>query len=187
MKTPDAYSDDAGDAAAAASDGDYAIVLAGHGSRDPDGVDEFMALVALLRARAGGRTVAHGFLEFATPTIDEAVAAVVAGGAKTVVMVPGVLLAATHAKNDMPSELLALKQAHPEVDFRFGAAMDLHPKLLALCRERIVEAEGRSARTVSRAESCLVVVGCGASDPDANSDFATLTHMLEQGMAFCTS
>lgn len=92
---------------------DYAIVLAGHGSRDPDGVNEFMQLVDALKARAGERPVAHGFLEFARPTIDEAVQQVIAAGAKTVVMVPGVLLAATHAKNDMPSELLALQQAHP--------------------------------------------------------------------------
>ncbi|WP_197386772.1 precorrin-8X methylmutase [Ralstonia pseudosolanacearum] len=175
------------DASTSTTGADYAIVLAGHGSRDPDGVAEFLALVALLRERAGGRTVAHGFLEFATPTLDEAVDAVVAGGAGTVVMVPGVLLAATHAKNDMPSELLALKQAHPQIDFRFGAAMDLHPKLLALCRERIVEAEGRSAQTVSRADTCLVVVGRGTSDPDANSEIAKLTRMLEEGMGYGTA
>lgn len=166
---------------------DYAIVLAGHGSRDPDGVKEFMALVELLRERAGGRRVEHGFLEFATPTIDEAVDAVIADGAKKVVMVPGVLLAATHAKNDMPSELLALQRAHPDTEFHFGAAMDLHPKLLELCRQRLIEAEARSDQTVSRADTCLVVVGRGTSDPDANSEISKLTRMLEEGMGFGTS
>ncbi|AXK40545.1 precorrin-8X methylmutase [Crenobacter cavernae] len=166
---------------------DYAIVLAGHGSRDPDGVNEFMALVELLRERAAGRRVEHGFLEFATPTIDQAVGAVIADGAKKVVMVPGVLLAATHAKNDMPSELLALQRAHPDTEFHFGAAMDLHPKLLELCRQRIIEAEGTSGQTVSRADSCLVVVGRGTSDPDANSEISKLTRMLEEGMGFGTS
>jgi precorrin-8X/cobalt-precorrin-8 methylmutase len=166
---------------------DYAIVLAGHGSRDPDGVNEFTALVELLRERAGGRTVTHGFLEFATPTLDQAVNAVIADGARRVVMVPGVLLAATHAKNDMPSELLALQQAHPGIDFHFGAAMDLHPKLLQLCRERIIQAEGRSNKTVARDDTCLVVVGRGTSDPDANSEIAKLTRMLEEGLGFGTS
>ncbi|CAJ0683877.1 precorrin-8X methylmutase [Ralstonia holmesii] len=166
---------------------DYAIVLAGHGSRDPDGVGEFEALVALLRERAGGRMVAHGFLEFATPTIDQAVNAVIANGARRVVMVPGVLLAATHAKNDMPSELLALKQAHPGVDFHFGAAMDLHPKLLQLCRERIIQAEALSGHTVARADTCLVVVGRGTSDPDANSEISKVARMIEEGLGFGTS
>src|SRR5260364_349318 len=49
------------------------IVVAGHGSRDPDGVREFEALVALIRMRASKRIVRHGYLEFALPTIDVAV------------------------------------------------------------------------------------------------------------------
>jgi precorrin-8X/cobalt-precorrin-8 methylmutase len=166
---------------------DYAIVLAGHGSRDPDGVNEFLNLVQLLRERANGRHVTHGFLEFATPTIDTAVQAAIDAGHQRIVMVPGVLLAATHAKNDMPSELHALQQAHPGVEFHFGAAMDLHPKLLQLCQERIIDAEAQSGQTVARADTCLVVVGRGTSDPDANSEISKLTRMLEEGMGFGTS
>lgn len=166
---------------------DFAIILAGHGSRDPDGVREFESLVSLVRSRAAGRPVSHGFLEFATPTIDVAVKNAIDAGAKRIVMVPGVLLAATHAKNDMPSELLALKQAYPGIEFHFGAAMDLHPKLLHACQERIIQTEAGSPQTVSRADTCLVVVGRGTSDPDANSEIAKLTRMLEEGMGFGAS
>jgi len=166
---------------------DYAIVLAGHGSRDPAGVAEFVALVELMRARAPERAIHYGFLEFATPTIDQAVALAVNSGATRLAVTPGVLLAATHAKNDMPSELLALRQAHPQVEFHFGAAMDLHPKLLELCRERIISAEAAAGATVARADTCLVLVGRGTSDPDANSDIAKLTRMLEEGMGFGAS
>ncbi|MDP9349646.1 MAG: sirohydrochlorin chelatase, partial [Gemmatimonadota bacterium] len=166
---------------------DYGIVIAGHGSRDPDGIREFEALMRLVRERSPGRRITHGYLEFATPTLDEAVRANLALGSKRVVMVPGVLLAASHAKNDMPSELLALRREHPGAEFHLGAAMDLHPLLLELCRERIVEAEARSPRTVRRSESCLVVVGRGTTDPDANSEISKLTRMLEEGMGFGTS
>jgi precorrin-8X/cobalt-precorrin-8 methylmutase len=169
------------------SGNDYAIILAGHGSRDPDGVREFEALVSLVRSRATDRYVGHGFLEFATPTIDVAVRHAIEKGARQVVMVPGVLLAASHAKNDMPSELLALKQAYPGIGFHFGAAMDLHPKLLHLCQERIIQAEAQSAQTISRTDTCLVVVGRGTSDPDANSEISKLTRMLEEGMGFGAS
>lgn len=162
----------------------YAIVLAGHGSRDPDGINEFMELVQLLRQQAGECPVYHGFLEFATPTIDQAVEQAIADGAQHVVMVPGVLLAATHAKNDMPSELLALKQAHPGIRFDFAAAMDIHPALLELCQERLIAAEGASGQSCSRADTCLVVVGRGTTDPDANSDIYKITRMLEEGMGF---
>ena len=163
---------------------DYGVVLAGHGSRDPDGVREFEALAALVRAQAPGRHVTHGYLEFAAPTIDEAVRANIAAGSRRLVLVPGILLAAAHGKNDMPSELLALQREYPDVEFRYAAAMDLHPRLLALCQERIVAAEARATRPVRRDETCLVVVGRGTTDPDANSEVSKLTRMLEEGLGF---
>ncbi|MGE3540879.1 MAG: precorrin-8X methylmutase [Candidatus Tectimicrobiota bacterium] len=166
---------------------DYAIVLAGHGSRDPDGVREFEALVALMRQHAGSRRLDYGYLEFARPTITEAVQASIAAGSRRIVIVPAILFAATHAKNDMPGELHLLQQAFPDVMLHFGAAMDLHPRLLRLAQQRIVEAEAQASQHVRRADTCLVVVGRGTSDPDANSEIAKLCRMLEEGMGFGTS
>jgi precorrin-8X/cobalt-precorrin-8 methylmutase len=162
----------------------FGIVLAGHGSRDPDAVREFEALVELVRERAPRHRVQHGYLEFASPTIGEAVSASLVSGARQVAVVPGVLLAARHAKNDMPAELLALARAHPSIDFHFGAPLNLHPKLLQLAQERIVAAEARSPRTVRRDQTCLVLVGRGTTDPDANGDIAKVARMLEEGMGF---
>jgi precorrin-8X/cobalt-precorrin-8 methylmutase len=163
---------------------DYGIVVAGHGSRDPEGVKEFEALIDCLRSRTPGRKVTYGFLEFARPTIDEAVRENVASGAREIVVVPGVLLAATHAKNDMPSEVLALQAEMPDVKLHYGAAMHLHPLILKLCREKIIEAEARSTQVLKRSETCLVVVGRGTTDPDANSDVSKLARILEEGLGF---
>ncbi len=160
------------------------IVVAGHGSRDPDAVREFEALVELVRARAVGQVVTHGYLEFSSPTIDEAVRTNLDAGSKEVAVVPGVLLAARHAKNDMPAEVLALARDFPAIDFHFGAPLGLHPKLLQLAQERIVAAEGTSTQTVRRADTCLVLVGRGTTDPDANGDVAKMARMLEEGMGF---
>lgn len=162
----------------------FGIVIAGHGSRDPDGVREFEALVELIRARAPQHMVSHGYLEFASPTIEQAVAENLTAGAQQVAVVPGVLLAARHAKNDMPSELLALARAHPGIDFHFGAPLNLHPQLLQLAQERIVAAEATSPHIVRRADTCLALVGRGTTDPDANGEVAKLARMLEEGMGF---
>ena len=166
---------------------DYSIVVAAHGSRDPAAVREVDALIALMKKRAPGQTIVHGFLEFAVPTIDEAVRAVIEAGAARVVMLPALLLAAAHAKNDMPGELAMLKRQFPGIEFHFGAPADLHPLLLRLAQQRIVEAEALSERSTRRADSCLVVVGRGTSDPDANSEVSKLARMLEEGMGFGAS
>ncbi len=52
----------------------FGIVIAGHGSRDADGIREFEQLVELVKERAPQHTVSHGYLEFADPTIDQAIA-----------------------------------------------------------------------------------------------------------------
>ncbi len=166
---------------------DFSIVIAGHGSRDPDGVREFESLIALLRERSDGQPIDFGYLEFAKPTIAEAVRNSLSQGVRRVVVVPALLAAATHAKNDMPAELYELRREFPDAEVHFGAAMDLHPLLLALCQERIVDAEARSVRIVKRSETCLVVVGRGTTDPDANSDVTKLARMLEEGLGFGAS
>lgn len=162
----------------------FGIVIAGHGSRDEDGVREFEALVELVRERASQYAVSHGYLEFASPTISEAVETNIAAGARQVAVVPGVLLAARHAKNDMPSELLALAREHRDIDFHFGSPLNLHPRLLQLAQERVVAAEAESPQTIRRDETCLVLVGRGTTDPDANGEVSKLARMLEEGMGF---
>ena len=170
-----------------ASTSSYSIVLAAHGSRDPAAIREVEALVSLMRKRAPEHDISHGFLEFAVPTIDAGVKASIDAGAQRVVMLPALLLAATHAKNDMPGELALLKRKFPGVEFHFGAPMDLHPLLLRLAQQRIVEAESLAKRTTKRADTCLVVVGRGTSDPDANSEVSKLARMLEEGLRFGAS
>lgn len=165
-------------------DSKFGIVIAGHGSRDPDAVREFEALVKLVQQRAPEHVIHHGYLEFSSPTISEAIEQNIAAGMTQIAVVPGVLLAARHAKNDMPSELLAMASKHPKIDFHFGAPLNLHPQLLHLAQERIIEAESTSQQTIRRDDTCLVLVGRGTTDPDANGEVSKLARMLEEGMGF---
>ena len=162
----------------------FGIVIAGHGSRDPDAVREFEALVNIVQQRAPEQVIHHGYLEFSSPTISEAIEQNIAAGITQIAVVPGVLLAARHAKNDMPSELLAMASKYPALDFHFGAPLNLHPQLLQLAQERIIEAESTSQQTVRRDDTCLVLVGRGTTDPDANGEVSKLARMLEEGMGF---
>ncbi len=166
---------------------EYGIVIAGHGSRDSEGVQEFESLMQIVKQRSMGHPVSHGFLEFARPTIDEAIREHIQVGIKRITVVPGVLLAATHAKNDMPSEVQALRREFPDVQIDFGAPLHLHPLVLQLIQRKIIETESKSKRVLKRSETCLVVVGRGTTDPDANSDVSKLARMVEEGMGFGAS
>lgn len=163
------------------------IVLAGHGSRSADGIADFENFVALFRARYPRLKMQHGYLEFHKPTIEEAVEAALKESGSPLVVVPALLAAATHAKNDMPYILQQLKKRFPGEEIRFASVMDLHYRILDLCRQRIEEAEAEAAGFCRRSETCLVLVGRGSSDPDANGDIAKITRMLHEGMGFGAS
>src|SRR5579871_2162543 len=103
-----------------------AILFVGHGSRDPEGTAEFENLVAMFRRSEPNRIVELGFLEFARPVIAEGMAACVERGAKTITVLPGMLMAAGHAKNDIPSEIHEARRQYPDVQFHYGRHLHLH-------------------------------------------------------------
>jgi sirohydrochlorin cobaltochelatase len=160
-----------------------ALFLAGHGSRDPDGTQEFLRLVDLLRVQAPDRIIECGFLEFARPVIAEGIERCVKRGAETIAVLPGMLMAAGHAKNDIPSEIHEARRRYPSVRFHYGRHLHLHPKIIELCRIRLEEAE-LAAKASKRSDTLLLVVGRGSSDPDANSDICKLARLLGEGMGF---
>ena len=91
----------------------HAILIAGHGSRDPDGIREFLGLARAFREHRPELPVGIGFLEFARPTIQEGIDQLAAAGHGRIVVLPGVLMAAGHAKNDLASEVRLARQRYP--------------------------------------------------------------------------
>jgi sirohydrochlorin ferrochelatase len=160
-----------------------ATLIVGHGSQDPEGIQEFLRLVELFRQHAPSQIVESGFLEFAQPTIQEGVDLCVERGARSIVVLPGVLMAAGHAKNDIPSEVQAARRRHPGIVIHQGRHFHLHPKVLQLCTLKIEAAENEAV-PLERKDTLLLVVGRGSSDPDANSDVQKLARLLWEGMGF---
>jgi sirohydrochlorin cobaltochelatase len=159
-----------------------AVMICGHGSRDTQAVDEFNRLAGLLRPRFPGYDVDSGFLEFAKPVIRDGLEALKNRGAKRIVMLPGMLFAARHVKNDLPSEANAFAADNPGIEITMARDLGIEPKLLAAAAERIAEAEPDQPEDRSR--SLLIVVGRGTNDPDANSNVCKVTRMLMEGMGF---
>ena len=67
-------------------------------------------------------------------------------GARNVAAVPLMLLAAGHAKDDIPATLVREKLAHPELTFSYGRALGVRPELLELMDERISAVVGEEEK-----------------------------------------
>ena len=157
-------------------------MVCGHGSRDTGAVEEFQAVAKGLKERLPQYETEWGFLEFATPVIRTGLDALRAKGIRKVLAVPGMLFAAGHAKNDIPSVLNAYQTQNPELEISYARELGIDLKLIRAAGERVEDALQKAGDGVSREDTLLVVVGRGASDPDANSNVAKVTRMLWEGL-----
>ena len=157
------------------------LLVVGHGTVDEAGVSMFMAFVERLRA-ASPVPVEGGFLELASPPIQEAVTALVAGGHRQLDVVPLVLVAAGHSKGDVPAALERERLRNPGVTFRYARPLGPHPLLLADLTDRLADVVAPEAWP----DTAVVLVGRGATDPDANGEVAKVARLLLEGRGIGT-
>ncbi len=160
------------------------LLLAAHGTRDPAGVAAFEALAARVAnlGRRDGIEVAGGFIELSAPPLRDAVAYLagvpLAGpGPARIVAVPLMLVAAGHAKGDIPAALAREQARHPGVSFAYARTLGPHPALIELLDTRVAAVAGDTPPAV-------LVVGRGSTDPDANADMVKTARLLWEGREY---
>jgi sirohydrochlorin cobaltochelatase len=94
-----------------------AIVLFGHGSRDPLWRLPMETVAARLRAGAPDTPVRCAYLELQEPALAAAAGELIAAGAAQVTIVPMFLGTGRHAREDLPKLVEELRSAHPGVAF----------------------------------------------------------------------
>jgi sirohydrochlorin ferrochelatase/(2Fe-2S) ferredoxin len=156
------------------------LLVLGHGSRDGGANADFEALVDAYRVVHPELEVAHGYVELAEPSLAVALRQL-ASRCDHVVVLPLFLFAAGHVKNDLPLALHQARRECPGVRFTAARSLGVHPALVELALTRVRAAIDRSR---GAAKTAVVVVGRGASDPDANGDFCKLVRLLGEGHDF---
>jgi sirohydrochlorin cobaltochelatase len=112
-----------------------AVILFGHGSRDPQWREPMDAVARRMRALRPGLTVRCAFLELDTPSLVEAAEDAIAQGATRLTIVPMFLGVGRHAREDLPQLAGAIHAAHPEVQVELRPAVGEEPRLLDLLAE----------------------------------------------------
>ncbi|MFP6757032.1 MAG: sirohydrochlorin chelatase [Alphaproteobacteria bacterium] len=158
------------------------IMVCGHGSRDSQAVTEFEAVARGIAERLPQYDVESGFLEFATPIIRDGLDRLRLAGHQRILAIPGMLFAAGHAKNDIPSVLNTYAAEHAALHIEYGRELGIDVKLIRAAGDRIEQAIATAGGSIARADTALVVVGRGASDPDANANVAKVMRLLWEGL-----
>jgi sirohydrochlorin cobaltochelatase len=153
------------------------LLIAGHGTRSDAGAEQFRGLVERVRARAGGIAVAGGFIELSSPPLADAVGNLLAAGHTRVAAVPLTLVAAGHAKGDIPGALARERERHPRLRYSYGRPLGPHPALLSLLDDRLAAV----CPAGERAGTTVLLVGRGSTDPDANAEVHKVSRLLWEG------
>jgi sirohydrochlorin cobaltochelatase len=107
-----------------------AIILFGHGSRDPQWKAPMEAVAE--RLRRDGHAVHCAFLELEAPDLAAAAGDAIAAGARHLTVVPLFLGMGRHAREDLPALVAELRARHAQVVFELRPAVGEDPRTLDL-------------------------------------------------------
>ena len=113
-----------------------AILLVGHGSREPEAARAMERVMAEMAARGPIGIVEPGFVQLAAPTIPEGVGRCVLQGARSIVAVPYFLHEGTHVIRDLPALLRQAAAEYPETEIRLATPIGSHSGLTGIALER---------------------------------------------------
>jgi sirohydrochlorin cobaltochelatase len=98
------------------------LVLFAHGARDARWAEPFERLRERVAGAAPDTRVVMAFLEFMTPGLDAAAAALCAAGCGAITVVPIFLGQGGHVREDLPKMLERVAARHPDCRFRMVEA-----------------------------------------------------------------
>lgn len=144
-------------------DEDTAVLLIGHGSKDPEGNDEFASFAKKMGVR-------HCLLEYAEPSIPTAFEQLAKEGIRRVAAIPYFLFAGAHVKRDIPHAVEAERKKHPRMDIRLGRHLGVDERLLSAMSDRLGPCE----------DQAVLLVGRGSLDPEPIADMEALTRAFAE-------
>ncbi|GAA1301761.1 sirohydrochlorin chelatase [Pseudonocardia xinjiangensis] len=158
------------------------VLLVGHGTVDATGVAEFVAFTDRVRRvlAAENVDVDGGFIELSQPTVHEAWTALSGRGHTALAAVPMVLVAAGHAKGDIPAALQREVVRDRATSYVLGRPLGPHPVLQHLLDQRVTAA----LRGDPGAGTAVLLVGRGSTDPDANAEVCKVARLLQEGRPY---
>ena len=154
-----------------------AVLLVGHGSRDPEGNEQSRQTIEELKPQLESELLVETcFLEFERPTIEQGIQTCVEKGATDVFVIPLMLLAAGHSKIHIPAAIDEARQKYPHVSFTYGRPFGIHEETMEICKSRLEEVGEKINEDAP--DTAVILLGRGGSDPDANSDLYKITRLL---------
>jgi sirohydrochlorin cobaltochelatase len=155
------------------------LLLVGHGTRDPEGLSEFVETVDHVSRALPGIAVEPCFLELAEPTIPAAIEKLAEKGVTRFVAMPLLLFAAGHAKRDVPDAIGKVLSSRTQMTYFQADALGLHPAIVEQSANRLVGAMD-DVSDLEKQDAAVVFVGRGSLDDEATASMHSFAALVAE-------
>lgn len=132
----------------------FAVIVVDHGSRRDESNQLLLDVAAALRQVTGLKIVEPAHMELAEPSIGAAFDRAVDQGARLVLVFPYFLSPGRHWRQDIPQLVTAAASRHPGVQHLVTAPLGLHPLMLQIIQQRMVQCLARTLGDRSACDVC---------------------------------
>ncbi|MEH6942518.1 sirohydrochlorin chelatase, partial [Bacillus sp. JJ722] len=134
-----------------------AVLFICHGSRRQSSCAEAIAFMNECQKEFSHIPIVEfGFLELATPTIEDGFDKCVKQGATKIAVIPFLLLTAGHVTYDIPQELVRLQLLHPSIDLSYGNPIGVTSKMSQLVLDQV------KGTKMATNDAHIIIVGRGS-------------------------
>ena len=107
----------------------HALIVFGHGSRDPLWAETLKALRERLRSALPGTEVELAYIEFLKPTLAECVAALWQRGFRNIAVLPAFIAEGAHLRQELPELVEQARSGREGLSIRLFPAMGDLPEV----------------------------------------------------------
>lgn len=154
------------------------VLLVGHGSRNIEGNQEIEQFTQQWRASQPQWNIELCFIEFSDALLDNTLAAV-AQQAQRVIVIPLILNAAGHVKEEIPEHIDHARAQFPQCEFVYAPHLGACDGILSILRRRLSSAM-KALDMPDPSTTGVILLGRGASDLHANGEVAKMARWLQE-------
>lgn len=115
------------------------VLLLAHGSKRAEANEEWEKIWQLFAQRHPNLVISGGFIEFASPSLEEGVAGLIGQGAEKIYVVPLFLTVGNHLRQTIPGRLQQLQQQYGMVKLEMTQHIGVDPLLVDIIEQRLLD------------------------------------------------
>jgi len=113
------------------------IIVLAHGSREPETMKTMEEIIRMIKEKTNNSMIRAAFFQFAAPSLEESVCALIEEGISDIRIVPYFLFSGIHIREDIPKVISKLEKEFPNIKLSVSETLGADERLAEIVADRI--------------------------------------------------